>query len=144
MKILIDTNIILDLALIRMPFYKEADEIFYLMEQNKFKGYISATTLTDIYYILRKQKGKNWSKEFLNRLTNLCQINPITEQVVIAALNNSYKDFEDDIQYHSAIINNLDGIVTRNIKDFPSFSLTIFTPSQLIAIINDKQTESKI
>ncbi len=142
MKVLIDTNIILDLALIRIPFYKEADEIFDLIEQNKFQGYVSANTLTDIYYILRKQKGKNWSKEFLKRLTNLCKINPITEQVITTALNNSYKDFEDDIQYHSAILNNLDGIVTRNIKDFPSLSLTIFTPSQLIAIINNEQTES--
>ncbi|WP_017294063.1 type II toxin-antitoxin system VapC family toxin [Geminocystis herdmanii] len=136
MKVLIDTNIVLDLALIRLPFYEEADEIFYLIEQGKIEGFISATTLTDIYYILRKQKGKEWTFQFLKRLTNLCKINPINEIIIIEALNNSYKDFEDDIQYYSAIINNLDVIVTRNIKDFPNNNLPILTPSQLIIINN--------
>ncbi len=135
MKVLIDTNIILDFALIRLPFYEESDEIFYLIEQGKIEGFVSATTLTDIYYILRKQKGKEWSFEFLHRLTKLCKINPITEKIVINALNNNYKDFEDDIQYYSAIINNLDAIVTRNLKDFPQDDFLILSPSQLITII---------
>lgn len=138
MKVLIDTNIILDLALIRLPFYEEADEIFYLIELEKIEGFVSATTLTDIYYILRKQKGKEWSFEFLHRLTTLCKINPITEKIVIKALNNNYKDCEDDIQYYSAIINNLDAIVTRNIKDFSQDDFLILTPAQLITIINCK------
>ena len=138
MKILIDTNIIFDLALIRMPFYEEADEIFYLIEQNKIQGFVSATTVTDIYYVLRKQKGKEWTLTFLKRLTKLCTINPITEQVIHQALNNSYKDFEDDIQYYSALANHLDALVTRNIKDFPNSNLLILTPSQLIKIINNQ------
>ncbi len=138
MKILIDTNIILDLALIRKPFYEEADLIFYLIEQGKFQGFVSATTLTDLYYILRKQKGKDWTFQFLQRLTNLCKINPITEEVIIKALHNSYKDFEDDIQYYSAIVNKIDAIVTRNIKDFPNLNLLILTPCQLITMINNE------
>jgi len=89
---------------------------------NKVKSLISATTFTDIYYILRKQKGKSWTFEFLQRLTALCKINPITEEVIVKAINNSYKDFEDDIQYYSAIINNLDAIVTRiSLKIIPLF-----------------------
>lgn len=72
----------------------------------------------------------------MKRLTNLCKINPITETIIIQALNNSYKDFEDDIQYYSAIINNLDAIITRNSKDFPPHNFSILTPSELIAIIN--------
>jgi predicted nucleic acid-binding protein len=136
MKVLIDTNIILDLALIRIPFYQEADEIFTLIEQGKITAFISATTFTDIYYILRKQKGKDWTFEFLQRLTILCKINSITEEIIIKAINNSYKDFEDDIQYYSAIIDNLDAIVTRNIKDFPKDNLMILTPYELITMIN--------
>lgn len=135
MKVLIDTNIILDLALIRKPFYQEADEIFTLIEQGKITAFISATTFTDIYYILRKQKGESWTFEFLQRLTALCKINPITEEIIIRAINNSYKDFEDDIQYYSAIINNLDAIVTRNIKDFPKDHITILQPEELIVIM---------
>ena len=138
MKVLIDTNIIWDLALIRIPFYDEADEIFSLIEKDKIQGFVSATTVTDIYYILRKQKGKEWTFNFLKRLTNLCQINPINEEIILQALNNSYKDFEDDIQYYSALANHLDALVTRNLKDFPNSNLLILTPSQLIKIINNQ------
>jgi predicted nucleic acid-binding protein len=136
-KVLIDTNIIFDLALIRIPFYDEADEIFYLIEQDKIQGFVSATTVTDIYYILRKRKGKEWTFKFLKRLTNLCQINPITEEIILQALNNSYKDFEDDIQYYSALVNNLDALVTRNLQDFPDSKLLILSPSQLITEVNN-------
>lgn len=137
MKVLIDTNIIFDLALIRIPFYDEADEIFYLIEQDKIQGFLSATTVTDIYYILRKRKGKEWTFKFLKRLTNLCRINPITEEIILQALNNSYKDFEDDIQYYSALVNNLDALVTRNLQDFPDSKLLILSPSQLITEVNN-------
>ncbi len=132
MKVLIDTNIVLDIALIREPFYDEADLVFSLIEQQKIQGYISATTFSDLYYILRKTKGKEWAYKFLNRLTTLCQINPIDDRVISQALNNSYKDFEDDIQYYSALVNNLDAILTRNPKDFKSQNLLILTPAQLI------------
>ncbi|PHV63122.1 type II toxin-antitoxin system VapC family toxin [Cyanobacterium aponinum] len=137
MKVLIDTNIILDLALTRANFYQEADEIFNLIEEGKFIGFVSATTLTDIYCILTKQKGKQFAFEFLKHLITVCKINPITESIIIKALNNFYKDFEDDIQYYSAITNNLDAIVTRNVQDFPQNNLTILQPSELINIFKD-------
>lgn len=132
MKVLIDTNIVLDLALIREAFYDEADLVFALIEQQRFQGYISATTFSDLYYILRKKKGKEWTFKFLKKLVTLCQINPIDERVISMALNNSYLDFEDDIQYYSAVVNNLDAILTRNPKDFPPQNLPILTPAQLI------------
>jgi len=137
MKVLIDTNIILDLALTRANFYQEADEIFNLIEEGKIIGFVSATTLTDIYYILTKQKGKQFAFEFLKHLTTVCKINSITESIIIKALNNIYKDFEDDIQYYSAITNNLDAIVTRNVQDFPQNNLAILQPSELINIFKN-------
>jgi predicted nucleic acid-binding protein len=131
-RVLIDTNIVLDLALIREPFYEEADLVFALIEQQKIQGYISATTFSDLYYILRKKKGKKWTLIFLKRLKSLCEVNPIDDRVISQALNNNYKDFEDDIQYYSALVNNLDALLTRNPKDFRGQNLLILTPSQLI------------
>ena len=132
MKILLDTNIILDFALIREPFYDLADQIFNLIEQQKLAGYISATTFTDIYYILRKPRGKEWTLTFLSRLVKLCKIASVDDKTIKAALNEHYKDFEDDIQYHTAKLHQLDAIVTRNTKDYPTTSLAILSPEQLI------------
>ena len=77
MKVLIDTNVILDYALIRQPFYDLADRIFALVEQKQIEGYICASTFTDLFYILRKPRGKEWTLDFLRKLANLCQITPV-------------------------------------------------------------------
>jgi len=135
MKILLDTNIILDFALIREPFYDLADQIFNLIEQQKVEGYISATTFTDIYYILRKPRGKEWTLAFLSRLINICKIASVDDTTIRAALNEHYIDFEDDIQYHTAKRHQLDAIVTRNTKDYPTTSLAILSPENLLEII---------
>ena len=132
MKVLIDTNIILDYALIRQPFYGLADRIFVLIEQGQIEGYVSASTFTDLFYILRKPRGKEWTLSFLQRLADLCQIVPTDSSVIEESLSHHHKDFEDDVQFFAAVLNNLDAIVTRNPKDFPARSLSIVTPEQLL------------
>ncbi len=132
MKVLIDTNVILDYALIRQPFYDLADRIFVLVEQKQIEGYICASTFTDLFYILRKPRGKEWTIEFISKLANLCQITPVDTAIILEALAKHHKDFEDDIQYYSAVFSKLDAIVTRNPDDFPINSLQILTPEQLL------------
>ena len=72
MKVIIDTNIILDYALIRQPFYGLADRIFVLVEQKQIEAYVSASTFTDLFYILRKPRGKEWTLNFLQALARVC------------------------------------------------------------------------
>lgn len=132
MKILIDTNIILDYALIRQPFYDLADRIFVLVEQEKIMGYVCASTFTDLFYIFRKPRGKEWTLAFLSELANLCHITSVDSVIIKEALTKHHKDFEDDIQYYSAVFANLDAIVTRNLSDFPNDSLRILSPEQLL------------
>ena len=137
MRVLIDTNIILDYALIRQPFYNLADCIFVLIEQGQIEGCVNASTFTDLFYILRKPRGKEWTLSFLQRLASLCQIAPIDSLIIKEALNHHYKDFEDDVQFFTAVLNNLDAIVTRNPKDFPARTLSILTPEQLLQQLED-------
>ena len=137
MKVLIDTNVILDYALIRQPFYDLADHIFVLIEQRQIKGYICASTFTDLFYILRKPRGKEWTLDFLGKLANLCQITSVDSTIVKEALTKHHKDFEDDIQYYSAVFSHLDAIVTRNPNDFPINSLQVLTPEQLLQKFSD-------
>jgi predicted nucleic acid-binding protein len=132
MKILIDTNIIVDVALIRQPFFDDSDRILVFSEQGSLQGYISAATFGDLYYLLRKSRGKDWTLRFLRRLVTFCQIATVDDAVIRQALAGDFKDFEDAIQYNAAIASQLDGIVTRNPKDFPDTTIPIFTPQKLI------------
>jgi predicted nucleic acid-binding protein len=131
-KVLFDTNIILDFALQRQPWFTDSEQIIYFAEQKHILGYVSASTVSDIYYIIRKSKGKELALEFIVNLTIVCQIAAVDSLVISMALNVNFKDFEDAIQYSTAVINNLDAIVTRNPQDFPVKVPKILTPSQLI------------
>lgn len=135
MKILIDTNIIVDVALIREPFFADSDRILVFSEQGSIQDYVSAATFGDLYYILRKSRGKDWTLQFLRRLVTFCAIATVDDAVIRQALAGNFKDFEDGIQYSAAIASQLDGIVTRNPKDFTDTTIPIYAPQKLIEAI---------
>ncbi len=138
-KILLDTNIIIDVALSRQPFFEDSQEVLLLVEQNRIYGYISASTIGDIYYIIRRARGREWTMEFLNWLVAFCQIATVDEVVIEMALNLNFSDFEDAIQYSTAVVNQLETIVTRNPQDFPVTSPKIKTPLQLVQELTDSE-----
>jgi predicted nucleic acid-binding protein len=132
LKVLLDTNIIIDVALDRDPFFTDSERVVRLAELNQIKGYISATTFGDMYYVVRKTKGKDWTLQFLQRMTTICQVATVDLSIIARALNANFRDFEDAIQYSAAIGNQLEAIVTRNSQDFPMGNIQIFTPTELI------------
>lgn len=132
MKILLDTNIIVDVALERQPYFEASQQVLLLVEQERIEGYLSASTFGDLYYIIRRARGREWTMDFLNWLVTFCQIATVNEVVIEMALNANFRDFEDAIQYSTAVINQLDSIVTRNPQDFPVTSPRIITPHQLV------------
>ncbi len=137
MKVLIDTNVIVDVALEREPFYAESDRILTFVEEGEIQGYVSASTFSDLYYIIRRDKGRDWTLEFLRQLATFCQVATVDNSVISIALTCNFKDFEDAIQYSSAVINLIDAIVTRNPRDFPVNTPRIVTPNQLIQELTD-------
>ncbi len=132
MNVLIDTNIIIDVALERHPYFSNSDQILILAEQNLIEGYISASTLSDIYYIVRRDKGHIATLNFIQLICTFLNIATVNSQVIEMALNTDFKDFEDSIQYSAAICNNIEIIVTRNPQDFLVTIPRILTPIQLI------------
>ncbi|MEG4913831.1 PIN domain-containing protein [Microcoleus sp. B7-D4] len=137
MKILIDTNIIVDVALDREPFFAESDRILTFVEQAQIQGYISASTFSDLYYIIRRDRGRDWTLDFLRQLATFGQVATVDNSVISMALTCNFKDFEDAIQYSTAVINRIDAIVTRNPRDFPVTTPRIVTPNQLIQELTD-------
>lgn len=130
MKILIDPNII-DVAMIREPFFADSDRILVFSEQGILQGYISASTFSDLFYILRKSRGKDWMLQFLRRLVTFCGIATVDDAAIRHALAGGFKDFEDAVQYSTAIASQLDGIVTRDPKDFTDATIPIYSPTQI-------------
>ena len=137
MKILIDTNIIVDVAHEREPFFAESDRILTFVEEAQIQGYISASTFSDLYYIIRRDRGRDWTLEFLRQLATFCQVATVDNSVISIALTCKFKDLEDAIQYSTAVINLIDAIVTRNPRDFPVTTPRILTPNQLIQELTD-------
>jgi predicted nucleic acid-binding protein len=132
-KILIDTNIIIDNALEREPFWNASEQVLSLIEKGTIAGYISASTFSDFYYIIRKARGRDWTLTYLKQLINFCQIATVNQAAIIMVFTTNFKDFEDSIQYSTAVVNKLDAIITRNPQDFPIITPRIITPEQLIA-----------
>ena len=137
MKVLIDTNIVVDAALERQPFYLESQKTLSFAYHQQIEGYISASTVSDLYYIIRKVKGRPLTLEFLQGIVTFCSITAVDQSVIAMALTVNFKDFEDSIQYSTAITHQMDAIVTRNPKYFINASnLKILTPHQLIQTLN--------
>jgi predicted nucleic acid-binding protein len=131
-KILIDTNIVLDLLLERKPFVENTILIFEQIEQGKLEGYIAATTITNIFYIIRKTESREVAIAAINRLLTGIQFCAVDRQTIETALSLGLKDFEDSIQLACAILSQLDGIVTRDRKDFVGSNLPIYAPTELL------------
>jgi predicted nucleic acid-binding protein len=131
-KVLLDTNIILDVALERQPFFEASEQVLAFAEQEQMTGYISASTFGDLYYVIRKNKGRESALGFLRKVSRFCQVATVDQSVVSMALATNFRDFEDAIQYSTAVINHLDAIVTRNPQDFAEAALRIMTPDILI------------
>jgi predicted nucleic acid-binding protein len=138
-KTLIDTNVILDIALNRQPFCREAEIIFQCMEDKEIRGYISASAVTDIFYLLRKQIGRQNATQYILELLEIVDILGVSKETIIDALLSGLADFEDAVQTQVAIENDIEVIVTRNVKDFKQLlSIKILTPTALIALLLKK------
>ena len=131
--ILIDTDVILDFFIAREPFDKEAAEIFRLAYTKKIRGYVSALSYANAYYYIRKSAGKKISAELLRNLKKLVNTISLDENMIEAALNSDFSDFEDALQYYSArSVSSIEFIITRNIKDFSKSKLPVYTPQQFL------------
>src|SRR5258708_402202 len=132
MKVLLDTDIILDLVLNRTPFSVDAKDIWDANSQGLYEGYVSAITPINVHYFVRKFKDMKIANQVVQELLNNFQICPIDQAVLQAARSSAIKDYEDAVQHSSAQNSGLDAIVTRNLKDYSKASLTIYSPPDFL------------
>jgi predicted nucleic acid-binding protein len=135
LKILFDTNVVLDVLLNRAPYSDVAIELFGAVEKRKIQGYLCATTITTVDYLATKAIGRAAAKTAISSLLELFSIADVNQVVLKLALNSDFSDFEDAVLYHAGYCVAIDGVVTRNGKDFKTATLPIYTPDELWAII---------
>ncbi|MEX0323422.1 MAG: PIN domain-containing protein [Puniceicoccaceae bacterium] len=131
MKILVDTNIILDVWLAREPFWRDSAKVLGLIEQNKFKGIISPTTVTTLHYLSKKKLGEKKARELIKNLLKICTVGKVMEDTFHQALDFDIPDFEDAVLSALARDEHADYIATRNIRDFRKSPITAKEPAQL-------------
>ncbi len=131
MKVLINTNIILDFLLEREPFLQDAEALFQVISSGQIIGYITATTLTDIFYIERRHtQSFERAKQAVEIALVTMEVCPVNREVLELALASDLLDFEDAVQVASAITEGLNAIVTRD-RNFYSSSIPIFSITQV-------------
>jgi predicted nucleic acid-binding protein len=132
-RVLIDTNIVLDFLLQREPFFQDAELLFQAIDMGQVIGYVTATTLTDIFYISRKHtRSIEQARQAVLETLTVMAICPIDRAVLESAFNSGLADFEDAVQIFSAVAQGLDAIVTRDVRGFLSSSVPVLSVQELL------------
>lgn len=130
--VFVDINIVIDLLQKRENFYQEAQELFTKADRKKLKLYISALTFTNTYYILSKYYSFSEAKKILSKFKVLVEVLPTTDKIIDLALASDFNDFEDAIQFYTALESNLHVIITRNKKDFKNNLIPVFSAKEFL------------
>ena len=133
-KVFIDTDIILDVALAREPFFSSSKTILAMAENNIIIGNISSNCVANIYYILRKSGGDNKARKFILNIVKYITVIAIDHQNVLEALKSKFSDFEDALQHSSAVENRCEYIITRNNEDYKSSKIKVLLPEEFIVM----------
>lgn len=135
-KIFIDTNIVIDLLSRREPFYEEAAELFSLADKKQVELSVSSLTIANTSYVLMRQMDSSEAKSVLRKLRLIFKTLALDDKIIGLALNDdTFHDFEDGLQYYTAIEFEQDIIITRNLKDFKNSKLPTMTAKQFIESI---------
>ena len=135
MRVLLDTNVVLDFVLARQPFFVKVDENFVKLQNDEFEAFVSPITPINVFYTTRKEKDKTVAFAAIEELLKLVQITKSDNRIFQNALLLGFKDYEDAVQHECALAENLDAIVTRNTKDYKNSSIKVYTPTEFLQFL---------
>lgn len=131
-KIFIDTDIALDLLSERLPHYTYAAQLFTLADRDKLLIYVSSLSFSNLNYLLSRQYSHKKARRILNKFKVLVNVLSVDEKIIDLSLNSEFKDFEDAIQYYTAIENDVSALITRNLKDYKRANLSVMTAEDFL------------
>jgi len=139
-RVLLDTDVVLDVVLAREPFAQSSTQLFKLHEQGKIDAYIAAITPINVFYITRKLKGGQIARQAVELLLASLAVCPLSHGVLDDAYKLPFADYEDAVQHASATANGIDTIVTRNVNDYKNATLPVFSPTDFLVKLKSQPT----
>jgi predicted nucleic acid-binding protein len=136
MKVLIDTNIVLDLLLDRSPHSEYAAKLFALVETGEVTGYVCATAVTTVHYLACKDSGKRKAKSHLSKLLSLVEIAPVGRAVLESAMKSKISDYEDAVVCEAALLVDADAVITRDRKHFKNAPLPVYSSQEIVKLLS--------
>lgn len=136
MKVFIDTNVMIDIIDTREPFYADAVKLFVLGERGDIQITASSLSYVNTFYVLRKYHSAEQLKRVLQKMRTICAVAVVSEMDIDKTLLSDFNDFEDAVQYYTAVHDRSDIFVTRNKKDFRNSELSVVTPSEFLELLN--------
>lgn len=132
-NLFLDTNIIIDVIAYRLPFYTESAKIFDYGIKGQVNLFMSALSYSNIYYIAKKTTSHQSCVAIMKKLSSLIKTVDVTTEIIDLSISSDFKDFEDSIQYYTALtVKNIDAIITRNPKDFKLSTIPLLLPQEVI------------
>ena len=129
---LLDTNVLLDVVLDRPPFVQDSGTVWRACDAGQFSGYVSANSITTIYYIGEKTKGRQVALDAVDKTLAAFEVSPVYRETLETARRLAGPDFEDDVLIASAVISFVNCIVTRDPKDFPKSPVPVYSPADFL------------
>ena len=130
--VFVDTDIIFDLLANRDPHYQAAAKLFTKADEGKIKIFISALSIANLHYLLSKQLSSEGAKNALRKLRLVVHVLPLNKKIIDLALNSEFSDFEDAIQYFCATENDIEILLTRNLRDYKKAQIATMTAQDFI------------
>jgi hypothetical protein len=137
-KIFFDNDVILDISIERGIDIKDSVKLINMVENDEYKGYTSSVIFTNTYYIQRKLENHNAAINFLKKLRLIVTVLNVDDTIIQKALESGWDDFENSVQYFTAIHNKIDYIITRNIEDYKKSTIPVYTPTEFLSMVNIK------
>ncbi len=135
MRLVFDTNVVLDVLLARVPWAASATRLFARVELGDVDGVLGATTVTTIYYLASSSRGKREANARLRELLGLFDVATVTRNVLAEALELGFDDYEDAVLHESARHARVEGVVTRDRAGFGRATLPVFTPDEVLSVL---------
>lgn len=140
MRVLFDTNVVLDHLLEREPHVDQAEQLLSLVDAGAMDGVICSTTATTIHYLASKAVGARTAMDYLRQLLTIVDVACVDRDVLLGALDLGFSDFEDAVAHEAALAAGASAIVTRDGRGFAHSKLPVFSPAELLAAIQAEST----
>ncbi len=135
LRILVDLNVVLDVAQKREPFYADSADVLDAAASGEVEGFLAAHSITTLFYILTRKYGRATAVSIIQQMLDVFTVAPVNDLVIRHALAWGWRDFEDAVQMAAAVQAGLDYLVTRNPKDFQAQPIPVLLPAHLLPLL---------